>query len=373
MLLCPPLASTQLSPVAPRSWFFPAATPRATVTTGGVNQAGQRDAGVVFAIWNDIVGRLPCLPQGTNDCLMSLHLPLRGDKFATIISAYALPMTSSDVAKDKFYDDLHALLATVPKADKLIVLGDFNARVWTDHAAWQGVLGPHGHGSRNDNGLLLLRTLKHDTYLPLIPSPYEVIAFFVMMIIVGLIAVVCFFLAYVSDQEVRNFVQEVRRNTWMFLNVMQHIRSIMKSEMNAKSGNKTNPKPGRSADEKDKGHGGKTSNVEAEDGGDDPFQADTRRSRLLSRMSMFQDPLAERIRKPSLWQRLGLAGTPVMEDELHLPSVSNHKNFSREEMIYKFRLSFLHDLATFICLLDDDDLREAVAEMEKHATSSADN
>ncbi|VDL85393.1 unnamed protein product [Schistocephalus solidus] len=67
-------------------------------------------------------------------------------------------MTSSDAAKDKFYENLHALLATVPKDDKLIVLGDFNARVGTDHAAWQGVLGPHGLGSCNDNGLLLLRT-----------------------------------------------------------------------------------------------------------------------------------------------------------------------------------------------------------------------
>ncbi|VDL91944.1 unnamed protein product [Schistocephalus solidus] len=67
-------------------------------------------------------------------------------------------MTSSDAAKDKFYEDLHALLATVPKGDKLIVLGDFNARVGTDHAAWQGVLGPHGFGSCNYNSLLLLRT-----------------------------------------------------------------------------------------------------------------------------------------------------------------------------------------------------------------------
>ncbi|VDM05021.1 unnamed protein product [Schistocephalus solidus] len=67
-------------------------------------------------------------------------------------------MTSSDAAKDKLYDDLHALLATVPKVDMLIVLGDSNARVWTDHAAWQGVLVPHGLGSCNYNGLFLLRT-----------------------------------------------------------------------------------------------------------------------------------------------------------------------------------------------------------------------
>ncbi|VDL91074.1 unnamed protein product [Schistocephalus solidus] len=38
----------------------------------------RRDAGVAFAIRNDIVGRLPCLPKGINDRLMSLRLPLRG-------------------------------------------------------------------------------------------------------------------------------------------------------------------------------------------------------------------------------------------------------------------------------------------------------
>ncbi|VDL88476.1 unnamed protein product [Schistocephalus solidus] len=58
-----------------------------------------RDAVVAFAIRNDIVGHLPCLPQGINDRLMSLHLPLQRDQFDTIISAYAPPMTSSDAAK----------------------------------------------------------------------------------------------------------------------------------------------------------------------------------------------------------------------------------------------------------------------------------
>nr|VZH92223.1 unnamed protein product [Spirometra erinaceieuropaei] len=125
----------------------------------GRPRAERRDAGVAFAIRTDIVGRLPCLPQGINDRLMSLRLPLRrGGKFATIISAYAPPMTSSDAVRDKFYEDLHALLATVSKADKFIVLGDFNARVGTDHTAWRGVLGPHGLRGSNDNGLLLLRT-----------------------------------------------------------------------------------------------------------------------------------------------------------------------------------------------------------------------
>ncbi|VDM03498.1 unnamed protein product [Schistocephalus solidus] len=52
-------------------------------------KAERRYAGVAFAIRNDIVGRLPCLPQGINDRLMSLRVPLRGDKFATIINAYS--------------------------------------------------------------------------------------------------------------------------------------------------------------------------------------------------------------------------------------------------------------------------------------------
>uniref|UniRef100_A0A183TM29 C2H2-type domain-containing protein n=1 Tax=Schistocephalus solidus TaxID=70667 RepID=A0A183TM29_SCHSO len=77
---------------------------------------------VTYTIRNDIVERLPCLPQGINDRLMSLRLPLQGDQFANIISACAPPTESSESAKDKFYENLHALLATVPKADKLIVI-----------------------------------------------------------------------------------------------------------------------------------------------------------------------------------------------------------------------------------------------------------
>ncbi|BHF58664.1 hypothetical protein SprV_0100161800 [Sparganum proliferum] len=129
-----------------------------TFLWSGRPRAERRDAGVAFAIRNDIVERLPCLPQGINDRLMSLRLPLRGGKFATIISAYTPPMTSPSAARDKFYEDLHAILATVSKMDKLIVLGDFNARVDTDHTAWSGVLGPHCLRGSNDNGLLLLRT-----------------------------------------------------------------------------------------------------------------------------------------------------------------------------------------------------------------------
>nr|VZI15272.1 unnamed protein product [Spirometra erinaceieuropaei] len=129
-----------------------------TFFLNGRPRAERRDAGVAFAIRNDIVGRLPCLPQGINGRLISLRLPLWGGEFDTIISAYVLTMTNPDAVRDKFYEDLHALLVTVLKAGELIVLGDFNARVDTDHAALRGVLDPHGLRGSNDNVLLLRRT-----------------------------------------------------------------------------------------------------------------------------------------------------------------------------------------------------------------------
>ena len=102
-------------------------------------------------------------PKGVNDRLMTLRIPLSQEKFATLVSAYAPTMTNPEEIKDKFYEDLNGVISTVPNADKLIILGDFNARVGCDSAAWDGVIGKHGVGSCNSNGLLLLQTCaEHD-------------------------------------------------------------------------------------------------------------------------------------------------------------------------------------------------------------------
>ena len=114
------------------------------------------EAGVGFAIKSHLVSKLSGLPKGINDRLMMLILPLSGKRHATIVSAYAPTMTNPDEVKDKFYDDLDSVISAAPRTDKLILLGDFNARVCTDHQTWEGVTGSEGVGKCNSNGLLLL-------------------------------------------------------------------------------------------------------------------------------------------------------------------------------------------------------------------------
>ena len=88
---------------------------------------------------------------------------MSGNKHATIVSAYAPTITNPDEVKDKFYDDLDNIISATPRTDKLILLGDFNARVGTDHQTWEGVIGSEGVGKCNSNGLLLLRKCaEHD-------------------------------------------------------------------------------------------------------------------------------------------------------------------------------------------------------------------
>ena len=90
------------------------------------------------------VGKLSGLPKGINDRLMTLRLPLPGNKNATIVSAYSPTMNNPDEVKDKFYNVLDDVISVTPRTDKLILLGDFYARVGTYHQTWKGVIGPEG-------------------------------------------------------------------------------------------------------------------------------------------------------------------------------------------------------------------------------------
>ena len=87
---------------------------------------------------------------------MTMRIRLSGKNYATIVSAYAQTMTYPAEEKERFYESLKATIGRVPSSDKLIVLGDFNARVGRDHETWERVIGHHGMGNENANGSLLL-------------------------------------------------------------------------------------------------------------------------------------------------------------------------------------------------------------------------
>jgi len=115
-----------------------------------------RISGVGFAIRTKLARQLDSLPRGINDRLMTLRLKLTKDCFATIISTYAPTMANPDETKEAFYEDLNHVVSEVNSRDKLIILGDFKGRVGVDHSSWPNVLGRHGTGKCNSNGLILL-------------------------------------------------------------------------------------------------------------------------------------------------------------------------------------------------------------------------
>ena len=105
--------------------------------------------GVGLAIKSSLMKQLPTLPIGINERLMKLRLPLGRNRYATIISAYAPTLTSPEETIEQFYANLISVLDSVPANDKLILLGDFIARVGHDHSRWEGVLGRHSERQRS--------------------------------------------------------------------------------------------------------------------------------------------------------------------------------------------------------------------------------
>jgi len=122
----------------------------------GLHPDDRRIHGVGFAIRTSLLSQITESPVGINERLMTLRLPLIKGRYMTVVSAYAPTLVSDELTKDSFYNCLRATLQTVPPNDRLVILGDFNARVGTNHNVWAGVIGRHGLGNANSNGIRLL-------------------------------------------------------------------------------------------------------------------------------------------------------------------------------------------------------------------------
>ena len=122
----------------------------------GKPEGERREAGAGFANKKDIVTKLTEMPRPISDRIMTMRLSLNKDNFATIISVYAPTMTNPDENKETFYNQLASVLSGIPRTDKLLLIGDFNARIGRYNDKWTLIMGKHGIGKCNFNGELLL-------------------------------------------------------------------------------------------------------------------------------------------------------------------------------------------------------------------------
>ena len=103
----------------------------------GKPEAENRLHGVGLAIRTSLMKSIPSLPVGINERLMKLCLPLTKSRHLTIISANAPTHTNSDEAKEKFSEGLDQLIRSPSPNDKLLIMGDFNAKVGKDQVIWK--------------------------------------------------------------------------------------------------------------------------------------------------------------------------------------------------------------------------------------------
>ena len=93
----------------------------------GEKRDGRR-GGVGFAIRTILIDQLEC-PCSINDRIMKLRVPLSCGRHMSILSVYASTLQPSEDTIMSFYGALREAITSIPKKEKLLILGDFNARV----------------------------------------------------------------------------------------------------------------------------------------------------------------------------------------------------------------------------------------------------
>ena len=79
------------------------------------------------------------MPWPVSDRIMK-RLPLSKDNFATLVSMYASTMTNPDENVEAFYNQLASVPSGIPRTYKLLLIGDFNARIGRHNDKWPLVM-----------------------------------------------------------------------------------------------------------------------------------------------------------------------------------------------------------------------------------------
>jgi len=74
----------------------------------------------------------------------------------SVIQVYAPTEDAEEEDKENFYEQLQATFNQLPTHYVKLIMGDLNAKVGADPSGFGDIMGNHGVGERNDNGLLLL-------------------------------------------------------------------------------------------------------------------------------------------------------------------------------------------------------------------------
>ena len=122
-------------------------------------QESLRRNGVVIRVnkrvWNAVLG---CNLK--NDRMLSVRF--QGKPFnITVIQVYALTSNAEEAEVEQFYEDLQDLLELTPKIDVLFIIGDWNAKVWSQETP--GVTGKFGLGIQNEAGQRLIEFCQENT------------------------------------------------------------------------------------------------------------------------------------------------------------------------------------------------------------------
>ena len=115
----------------------------------------EKEAGLGFTIKKAIATKVTAMLWPVSDRIMK-RLPLSKETFATLISVYAPTMTNPGENVEAFHNQLASVPSGIPRTDKLLLIGDFNARLGRHNNKWPLVMGKHGIGKCNSNGEHLL-------------------------------------------------------------------------------------------------------------------------------------------------------------------------------------------------------------------------
>ena len=86
-----------------------------------------------------------------NKCIITLRLHTKKGT-AILVNKYAHALYTDEQVKYIFYEKLNQIVCKLPKHYQLVNLGNFNARVRTNHDFWTPCLGHFDFGKINSNG-----------------------------------------------------------------------------------------------------------------------------------------------------------------------------------------------------------------------------